>query len=195
MDDDTTSREYAERLQRREGARWKQILDVQAPYRWNLRRHGPGFTLDLGCGIGRNLAALDGVGVDHNEAAVEIARSRGLVAFTPPEFRQSEFAVPGRFDTMLLAHVVEHMTHAEASELIGAYVEYVKPGGRVILITPQEAGFRSDPTHVEFADDAACAALLTANGVAVERGYSFPLFRPVGRFLRYNEFVTLGRVQ
>ena len=81
---DTVGRDYAERLETLEGARWKRLLDVQAPYRWNLRRLGLGFTLDVGCGIGRNLLHLDrrGVGVDHNVASVEIARGRGCTAYT-----------------------------------------------------------------------------------------------------------------
>ena len=194
MDDRTKSGDYAARLQRREDARWKRLLNVQAPYRWNLRRLRLGFTLDVGCGLGRNLYALDGVGVDHNAEAVEVARSRGFAAFTPAEFARSKYASPGRFDSLLLAHVVEHMTHREASDLIAHYLPYVRAGGTVVLIAPQEAGYRSDPTHVEFMDEAALGALLDANGVAVDREYSFPLGRPIGRFLRYNEFVTVGRL-
>ena len=53
---------YADRLQTLEQARWKQLLDVQAPYRWNIRRLGLGRTLDVGCGLGRNLAHLGGAG-------------------------------------------------------------------------------------------------------------------------------------
>ena len=180
-------------MHRREGARWKRFLNVQAPYRWNLRRLDPGFTLDIGCGIGRNLAALDGVGVDHNSTAVGIARKGGFTAFTTEEFARSEFAVAGRFDTLLLAHIVEHMTRPQAQELLGSYLRYLRPGGQVILIAPQEAGFRSDDTHVEFMDSAVLRALLEANGLQVVREYSFPLVRAAGRFLRHNEFISVGR--
>ncbi len=195
MDEGTRSGEYAARLRRREDALWKRILNVQAGYRWNLRRLDLGFTLDVGCGLGRNLYALRGVGVDHNPEAVAVARSRGFTAFTPEEFTASEYAAPGRFDSMLLAHVVEHMARPEASRLIGTYARYVRRGGRIVLIAPQEAGFRSDPTHVEFMDEEALAGLIAENGAGVERAYSFPFPRPVGRVLRYNEFVTVGRLK
>ncbi len=195
MDEETRSEEYSARLRRREGARWKQILKVQAPFRWNLRRLRLGFTLDVGCGIGRNLVGLDGVGVDHNPSSVAIARNRGLAAYAPEEFMKSEFASPDRFDAMLLSHVVEHMTRDEAVALVGRYLGYVRPEGRVVLITPQEAGFRTDDTHVEFMDEVALRFILEANGLEVGMEASFPLVRGAGRYLRYNEFLAVGAKQ
>ena len=192
MSDDTRSERYADRLRRLSGRRWKRWLNVQAPYRWNLRRLGLGFTLDVGCGIGRNLAGIDGVGVDHNAEAVRTARERGLIAFEPDEFHDSEYARPGRFDAMLLAHVVEHMTMREAEALIGVYLPFVRPGGTVVLIAPQEAGFRSDDTHVEYADFSTLDQLLRANDVSPTRAYSFPFPRFAGRVFRHNEFVVVG---
>ena len=195
MPDDTSSEAYAKRLQEREGAWWKRLLRVQAIYRWNLRRLEPGFTLDVGCGIGRNLDHLDGngVGVDHNPTAVAEARRRGFTAFTPDEFADSPYAEEGRFDSILLAHVVEHMTHQEAVELVGRYLPFVVPGGTAIFICPQESGFRSDSTHVEFADFDSLHRLCTDVGIDGARAYSFPFPRFAGRWFRYNEFVVVGR--
>jgi hypothetical protein len=34
----TADESYTKRLQREEGRWWKRLVDVQAPYRWNLRR-------------------------------------------------------------------------------------------------------------------------------------------------------------
>ncbi len=191
----STDDAYAARLTRLGGRRWKRVLDVQAPYRWNLRSLEPGFTLDVGCGVGRNLAHLDGngVGVDPNTAAVAEARRRGLDAFSPEEFAASPHAVEGRFDSLLLAHVLEHLEPGEAAALLATYVPYVRPGGKVIVITPQEAGQRSDATHVAFVDFARADDLVAAAGVRVERHRSFPFPRPVGRYFRHNEFVTVGR--
>ena len=192
---DTRGSGYTERLDALEGARWKRWLDVQAPYRWNLRRLELGFTLDVGCGIGRNLLHLGhGVGIDHNADSVALARRRGCTAFDPAGFRASEFAAPGRFDSLLLAHVVEHMSETDAAALVAEHLPFVRAGGRVVLIAPQEAGFRSDPTHVEFMDGARLRAILEANGVAFERGYSFPFPRFVGRVFPHNESVAVGRV-
>lgn len=99
---------YTARLRRLEGAGWRRLLPLQAPYRWNLRRLDPGFVLDVGCGLGRNLAHVDGhgVGVDHNPHSVAEAKRRGFVALTPDGFADSEYARTGRFDSLLLCHVV-----------------------------------------------------------------------------------------
>src|SRR3954467_423650 len=102
----TRGHDYAERLLRLQTPRWKQWLDVQAPFRWNLRRLDPGAPLDIGCGIGRNLLHLPrlSVGIDVNEYGVRAAKARGLIAFTPGEFeRSTEHNRPGRFDAILLA--------------------------------------------------------------------------------------------
>lgn len=195
-DADSKSDAYAARLARLGDARWKRWLDVQAPYRWNLRRLRLGRTLEIGCGIGRNLLHLgsEAIGVDPNAAAVEAARSRGACAFTPESFRASaESLAP--FDSLLFAHVLEHMPRADAASLIAEWLPYLRADGRIVLITPQEAGQRSDPTHVAFLDAAALRALLLGAGCAVERAYSFPFPRAFGRVFPYNESVAVGRRQ
>ncbi len=93
---DTSAEEYARRLQAKQEVWWKKALNVQAPYQWNLRRQGLGRTLDVGCGIGRNLETLapGSVGVDHNAAAVEVARGRGVTALTVEEWQHSDLRQP-----------------------------------------------------------------------------------------------------
>jgi SAM-dependent methyltransferase len=186
---------YTRRLVALRRAWWKRLVDVQRPYRWNLRRLRPGFTLEVGCGVGRNLEHLRGnaVGVDHNEHSVGICRDRGHVAFSPSEFKESPYAQAPTFDTLLFAHVAEHMTRPEFVRLVAEYCGLLKVEGRIIVMTPQEAGFRSDPTHVEFFDFAAIRLSARECGLEVVREYSFPFPRLVGRFFPYNEFVSVAR--
>ena len=190
----TADSEYTDRLRRLGGKRWKRVLDVQAPYRWNVRRLHLGRTLDVGCGLGRNLAHLGGhgVGVDHNAESVAVARRQGLEAYTVEEFGRSAHAVPGAFDSLLVAHVVEHMSGADALDLLRSYVPYLTPAGHICFITPQESGYRTDATHVRFVDLAGLADLAGAVGFEVRRQFSFPLPRPFGRVFRYNEFVLIA---
>ena len=192
----TIGEDYAQRLVRLQSAPWKRLLRVQAVFRWNLRRLKPGFTLEIGCGIGRNLEHLRGesVGVDTNEHCVQAARARGLIAFTPAEFRRApDYNQPSRFETILLAHVAEHMTEDQAVALLNEYLELLRPGGRLVLIAPQEAGFRSDPTHVQLMDFTRLKRISTRLGLTPERAFSFPFPRWAGRWFTYNEFVVVSR--
>jgi 2-polyprenyl-3-methyl-5-hydroxy-6-metoxy-1,4-benzoquinol methylase len=194
---DTTDPAYAARLAASVAPRsgWRKLLDPQRPYRWNIRRLGLGRVLDIGCGVGRNLGHLDGggVGIDHNAESIRIAVARGLTAYTTEGFVGSPDDRPGTFDTLLIAHVLEHMTPPEATELVRTHVRYLAPGGRVAVICPQERGQASDPTHVTFLDAEAITAILADAGVTGERSLSFPLPRPAGRVFTHNETIVIGR--
>jgi SAM-dependent methyltransferase len=193
---DTRSQEYADRLRNLSGARWKQALDVQRPYRWNLHRQGLGRTLDVGCGIGRNLLNLggDSVGVDHNAESVAECRARGLEAYTTEEWESTPaVAVPESFEGLLFAHVIEHVEPEHWAGLVQAYLPYLRPGGTVMFICPQEKGYTTDSTHVHFTDGAELADLAQRVGLVVEKNFSFPFPRIAGRFFPYNEFCVVAR--
>jgi 2-polyprenyl-3-methyl-5-hydroxy-6-metoxy-1,4-benzoquinol methylase len=190
----TSGHSYAQRLQRLDNSRWRRTLNVQAPYRWNIRRLDLGRTLDVGCGLGRNLAHLggNGVGVDHNAESIAVARTRGLTAFTVEEFFESKEAQYSAFDSLLVAHVVEHMELADALHMVSGYLPFLKPGGTVCFITPQERGYRTDATHVRFVDFDKLEELAHKLDLTVQRHFSFPFPRVTGKFFPYNEFVLLA---
>ena len=192
----TDTADYAERLRRKQTLWWKRLLHVQAPYHWNLRRQELGRTLDVGCGIGRNLGVLSpgSVGVDHNAASVALARAMGHDAYTVEEFTDGELSVPGAFDGLLVAHVVEHMERQQALQLLRDYLPFVRPGGRVFLVCPQERGYASDPTHIWFAKGSDLGGLVETLGLKVERSFSFPFPRKAGKLFIYNEFCVTARV-
>lgn len=195
--DGTAGRAYADRLVAISDVWWKRALHVQAPYRAHVRRLRLGRAVDVGCGIGRNLGVLapGSVGVDHNPWSVEVARRAGLDARTVDEFFADErLSAPGTYDGLLAAHLVEHLAPGDALAVLGRYVPLLRPGGRVALVTPQERGHASDPTHVTFADHAFLGELAHALGLVVERTYSFPFPRPAGRVFVYNEFVLVASV-
>jgi SAM-dependent methyltransferase len=191
---DTKGKDYADRLREKQEKRWKKILRVQAPYQWNIKRQHLGRTLDIGCGIGRNLGSLsaDSVGIDHNADAVAEARARGFTALTTEEWSTSELRQEHAFDGILLAHVIEHMDEPDAVALMNEYLPYLKPGGKVFFLCPQERGYDSDPTHVRFADFDTLAGLSRAVGLEVEKSFSFPFPRFAGKPFIYNEFCVLA---
>ncbi|MFJ8044726.1 class I SAM-dependent methyltransferase [Kitasatospora sp. NPDC096147] len=193
----TADPSYTERLVTLEQSGLKRLLPTQAPYRWNLRRLRLGRVLDVGCGVGRNLqnCGPDSVGVDHNATSVATARARGLTAYTADEFAADpELGRPGAFDSMLVAHVLEHLDAETCEQLLRGYLPSVRPGGKVVLITPQPAGYRSDPTHVRFVDFPVLRAHAEGAGLRVERSFSFPLPEPAGKVFKYNEYVLVGIV-
>lgn len=192
----TETSDYTNRLVRLEKSGVKRLLPTQAPYRWNLRRLKLGRVLDVGCGVGRNLLNCEpnSVGVDHNEHSVATCRERGLTAYTPDDLAAAPDCGPGSFDALLCAHVLEHLEEGLGTSILEQYLPLVRTGGSVVLITPQEAGFKTDATHVRFVDFEALRGHAEKAGVAVERTYSFPFPRSTGKVFPYNEFVLVGKV-
>jgi SAM-dependent methyltransferase len=151
--------------------------------------------LDIGCGIGRNLLHLNGngIGVDHNPTSIEVSKKRGLKAYTVDDFLKSTYNKPETFDSILLAHVAEHMTGDDFIKLLKHYIPLLKEDGKIIVITPQEKGFKSDDTHVQFMDFVTIKNLLTQIGFDTIKQYSFPFPRVVGHFFKFNEFVSVAK--
>jgi 2-polyprenyl-3-methyl-5-hydroxy-6-metoxy-1,4-benzoquinol methylase len=191
---DTKGVDYTERLEKLSGVWWKEALDVQRPYRWNLRRLKPGKVLDVGCGIGRYLQNFEkgSVGVDHNKHSIEKSREKGLEAYTPEEFFAIKKFKTQKFDTMLMAHLLEHMPVSDSKKILKQYLPYIK--SKVIVICPQERAYQADPTHVIFLDKDMIEQILKDAGLKIEKSFSFPLPRFMGKkIFKYNEFVVVGR--
>lgn len=189
-DEQTTGREYTERLVAISDAGWKFRLRAVDPYLWNIRRLlGGRATLEVGCGIGRVLRALGpgSLGVDHNEHSVTHCRRLGLSAMTSAEFHAS---ARGPFDALLLSHVVEHLEPGHEADVLREYLPAISSGSPVVLICPQERGFASDPTHTTFFDLDRLGRLCEEVGLVVRDARSFPLPRRAGRLFVYNEFVV-----
>ncbi len=85
------------------------------------------------------------------------------------------------------------MTQAAAIALVATYREVLKPHGKLIIITPQEAGHRRDATHREFVDFEKARAIAEALDFETIRQYSFPLPRVFGKVFYFNEFVSVSR--
>lgn len=191
----TSAPEYTERLTRLQGARWKASPLVQLPFRAYVMALRLGRCLDVGCGVGRLLRhmAAGSVGIDHNPTSVEVCRQRGLVAYATAELDSDDSARLGIFDSILLAHVLEHVSGEVGDALIENYLPWLGPTGKVVVITPQEVGQRSDPTHVRWVDHGVVREHASRLGLTVEATYSFPFPRPFGRIFIYNEFITVLR--
>lgn len=192
----TSGADYTQRLETLTGKKWKEMLDVQRPYRWNIRRLDLGETLEVGSGIGRLLQHLPkgSIGVDHNEHSVQKARALGTESYTTKEFFANKKLTAKKFDSMLMAHLLEHLTPAETNSILDEYLPFVRKKGKVVVICPQEKGYTTDETHVTFLTPEAIADILRDKGMTVEKAYSFPFHRRVGKIFIYNETVVVGIV-
>ena len=187
---DTSSNEYTKRLENLEANPIKKLLGPVNPYKWNIRRSCNGKVLDVGCGIGRNLRYLgrsDALGVDHNEASVEFTNKLGFKAVSSQEFERMLPSLKETFDSILISHVIEHMTPEQALKLLNDYLPALKKGGKVVVICPQQRGYRSDKTHETYFDRLMLEEFaLKVCGTNLEYR-SFPLPSLFGRAFIYNE--------
>lgn len=193
-DEETAGVGYTERLQRLEGAWFKRVATPVNPYRWNIRRIAKGRVLDVGCGIGRNLRYLKregSVGVDHNYASVEFVKNLGYQAITVEEYETKKESLSSSFNTILISHVLEHLSRDEASALVNYYLTSLSDGGRVVAICPQQKGYASDTTHKTFFTIEDLEDLLRKIGLNKTRSFSFPLPRIFGRLFIYNENIVV----
>jgi len=136
---------------------------VRRYYRRNLLPRMPGSRdsaiLDLGCGSGLFLDFLSGEGyVDARgvDSCPALVRSCGDSGFDVEESDNMEYLGkhPGRFDCVVLNHVLEHYGKSEGLSLLEAVRGSLRPGGRVIVVCPNMAnpytagrGRYADLTH------------------------------------------------
>lgn len=184
---------YLEWLKRAEPMGWRRYIDVQIPYRWNIRRLKPGRVLEIGAGVGRHLVHFQkgSVGIEINRAALQVLRHKGLTAYHPDEFPGSPHNQAAAFDSILLSHVAEHMNSADFRSTIAGVAHCLRPGGKLIVICPQEKGYATDSTHVEFMDHDKLLSAMAPLGFKEIRRYSFPFPRWAGRYFTHNEFVSV----
>lgn len=93
--------------------------------------------LDVGCGSGKTLDLMSRrgwqcEGIDFDPAAVDRARSQDLPVVQGTLHSQKYAA--NSFDAVVLSHVIEHV-HQPLELLIECY-RILKPGGRLIVLTP-----------------------------------------------------------
>ncbi len=115
--------------------------------------------VDIGFGQGYFLEAarqrdIKAMGIDRDEHLVSNARDRGLDVHQADATEIAQLS-DGLVDGVLAAHLIEHLTTVEVGRLLSEIAMVVRPGGLVVLVTPNfrdprvyTEWFWNDPTHV-----------------------------------------------
>lgn len=191
---DTRDKKYADYLINAQNSGWKSKLGVQRPYQNYLKRLNLGVTLDIGCGIGRNLKSLSdkSVGIDHNKFMISNLRENGFNVYETNEFDGIINDYKNYFDSILLAHVIEHLETEDAKSIINKYRGLLKKQGKILIICPQIKGFGKDSTHIQFHNLETISKLLESMNLKVKIKKSFPFPEFVGKYFAPNEYWVLA---
>lgn len=80
---------------------------------------------------------------------VRLKHEQGEIDFAPGDVFQLKF--PSLFDAVLITEIIEHVAHPD--EFLAKIAQFVKPGGYIIMTTPNGAYFRNTlPRFSECAD-------------------------------------------
>lgn len=134
------------------------LPDVRRVVRADTGSDGPA-VVDLGSGRGEWLTLLreervPASGVDANPAFVEAGRTRGLDLVHGDAVAHLRALPPDSVDMVTAFHLIEHLEVEVLLELLAAARQALRPGGCVLLETPNPSNLRmaacdfyNDPTH------------------------------------------------
>ena len=106
---------------------------------------------DVGCGDGDFVELLreqgvDAFGVDNDPVAIQHLHERNVPVVEADVVTYLKSVAPGSLDGLFSAHLVEHLPYQAVYEVIHYAYRALKPGGRIVLTTPNA---RALVSHLE----------------------------------------------
>ena len=83
------------------------------------------------------------------------------------------------------------MPVSQGRKIIKEFLPYIK--NNIVVICPQEKGFKTDETHVNYLSKAAIEDILLSLGLAIDKSFSFPLHKYFGKIFTHNETVVVAK--
>jgi len=144
---------------------WKEIVDYLLPY---LK----GDILDIGCGHGNFLMYAPG----NNNVGMDLELSEKFpkdIAFVWNDAVRHREEFNDKFDTVLISNFLEHLSSADVRRVLRNAKDYLRKGGRLIIIQPNyKYAYREywdDYTHRTAFTHVSMKELLQSLGYAIER--------------------------
>jgi hypothetical protein len=130
---------------------------VKGFYLRNILKDVRGPAIDFGCGAGQLLAVLpsNSVGLEVNGYLIDALNATGLrvrqAEGSMEDFKLTGFT-PGVFRTLVIAHVLEHLSNPEQALHLLLDASVRLGIDRVVVVVPGPKGYASDRTHKTFID-------------------------------------------
>jgi len=140
--------------------------------------------LDVGCGYGKIVFALrhEGftavTGFDASPEQVEAARALGIGGIECAEAKDWLEARSGSYDAIVLFDVIEHIPKAEVVPLLAQCRSALKPGGRLVLQTPNGLSPLDPYRYADFTHETSFT-VASINQVLEEAGFERVTVYPV----------------
>lgn len=168
-----------------------------------LRERPAGRLLDVGCWDGGFISqvlrdARGVVGVDVAQAALRVARTRGLSTVRAQVEARLPFA-DQTFSTVVAAEIIEHVFDTQS--VVGEWARVVAPGGWLVITTPNLVAlsgraqllFGRSPHNVEFdASPGTSGHIRYFTFDTLEQLLRQAGLEPVGRWTNVAHFSVLG---
>lgn len=157
--------------------------------------------LDIGCGRGEFLELLSekgigGYGIDIERDSIQFCADEGLPARQAEALAHLASIGEGEVDGVFISQVAEHMTPAELIEMVGLAYQKMKPGGYVVIETPNPqcllifaSFFYADLSHVQPIHPETMRFLLLSAGF---RDVEIKLTNPVPKNQRLAKLMVQG---
>jgi SAM-dependent methyltransferase len=160
-------------------------LNFKAHIRPHLPAPSGARVLDLGCGFGRYLLALQSAGyeawgVDTSPDQIEFARQHlGLSNCVCEDALRHVQSRPADYDAILLLDVLEHLPAADAVALCEAIGQALRPGGVLIIqapngLSPMSPHLHADITHQRAFTPESIDQVLRLSGFGAARHFATP---------------------